>query len=134
VFWNTGAGQFDSDPSLTFGCGEATGVFDSCTVIIPYSLGSSGDFLASYAKNVFESFVQVDAVGFGTYPLSKDTSDSVYNYGNVFVRFTQTPATPAVPEPSTWAMMLLGFGAIGFAARRRRAQAVAFHSFAGGEA
>jgi opacity protein-like surface antigen len=26
----------------------------------------------------------------------------------------------AVPEPSTWAMMLLGFGAIGFATRRRR--------------
>ncbi|WP_338502854.1 choice-of-anchor P family protein [Sphingomonas kaistensis] len=26
----------------------------------------------------------------------------------------------AVPEPSTWAMMLLGFGAIGFAMRRRR--------------
>jgi len=28
----------------------------------------------------------------------------------------------AVPEPATWAMMLLGFGAIGFAARRRRQQ------------
>ena len=27
----------------------------------------------------------------------------------------------AVPEPSTWAMMLLGFGAVGFAMRRRRA-------------
>ncbi len=26
----------------------------------------------------------------------------------------------AVPEPSTWAMMLLGFGAVGFAMRRRR--------------
>lgn len=26
----------------------------------------------------------------------------------------------AVPEPATWAMMLLGFGAIGFALRRRR--------------
>ncbi len=26
----------------------------------------------------------------------------------------------AVPEPSTWAMMLLGFGAIGFSIRRRR--------------
>ena len=27
-----------------------------------------------------------------------------------------------VPEPATWAMMLLGFGAVGFAMRRRRMQ------------
>jgi hypothetical protein len=27
--------------------------------------------------------------------------------------------TTGVPEPSTWAMMLLGFGAIGFSFRRR---------------
>jgi hypothetical protein len=33
---------------------------------------------------------------------------------------TTTVPTTAVPEPATWAMMLLGFGAIGFAARRRR--------------
>jgi hypothetical protein len=26
----------------------------------------------------------------------------------------------AVPEPSTWAMMLIGFGAIGFAVRRQK--------------
>lgn len=31
----------------------------------------------------------------------------------------------AVPEPSTWAMMLLGFGAIGMATRRRRHTALA---------
>ena len=29
-------------------------------------------------------------------------------------------AVAAVPEPGTWAMMLLGFGAVGFAVRRRR--------------
>ena len=28
--------------------------------------------------------------------------------------------TGGVPEPSTWAMMLLGFGAIGFTIRRRK--------------
>ena len=30
------------------------------------------------------------------------------------------PLANAVPEPATWMMMLLGFGAVGFAARRRR--------------
>lgn len=31
------------------------------------------------------------------------------------------PITHGVPEPSTWAMMLMGFGAMGLAMRRRRA-------------
>lgn len=30
-------------------------------------------------------------------------------------------ATPAVPEPATWGMMLIGFGAIGASMRRRKA-------------
>lgn len=36
----------------------------------------------------------------------------------------------AVPEASTWAMMLVGFGALGFAMRRRRAQQHVKVSFA----
>ena len=35
-------------------------------------------------------------------------------------------AAPAVPEPATWGMMLLGFGMIGFAARRRQKLEVKF--------
>ena len=31
----------------------------------------------------------------------------------------------AVPEPVTWGMMLLGFGVVGFAMRRRRQPALA---------
>ena len=34
------------------------------------------------------------------------------------------PATAGVPEPATWAMMLMGFGAVGFAIRRRRGAAM----------
>lgn len=39
--------------------------------------------------------------------------------GNVTVR-----AVPAVPEPGTWAMMLLGFGATGLMMRRRNRRTV----------
>lgn len=34
--------------------------------------------------------------------------------------YSGTLSSTAVPEPTTWAMMLVGFGAIGFAMRRRR--------------
>jgi hypothetical protein len=33
---------------------------------------------------------------------------------------------PAIPEPATWALMLAGFGAVGYAMRRRRNVAVSF--------
>jgi hypothetical protein len=36
-----------------------------------------------------------------------------------------TVATGAVPEPATWAMMILGFGGVGAAFRRRRTFAIA---------
>jgi hypothetical protein len=39
------------------------------------------------------------------------------NHDDLIIRAT---LSPAVPEPATWAMMLIGFGAIGFALRRRR--------------
>jgi hypothetical protein len=32
--------------------------------------------------------------------------------------------TPAIPEPMTWALMLIGFGAMGFVMRRRKSQEV----------
>ncbi len=35
-----------------------------------------------------------------------------------------SPVAAAVPEPASWAMMIVGFGAVGFAMRRRRKMAV----------
>jgi len=34
-----------------------------------------------------------------------------------------TPLIPAVPEPATWMLLLLGFGAVGLTIRQRRAEA-----------
>jgi hypothetical protein len=39
---------------------------------------------------------------------------------NTQITITQTSAPPEVPEPGTWAMLLLGFGGIGFVMRRRK--------------
>jgi hypothetical protein len=38
------------------------------------------------------------------------------------ITYTYTPAGPPVPEPSTWAMMLVGFAGLGYAAVRRKGQ------------
>ena len=38
-----------------------------------------------------------------------------------FLRLDINGGAGAVPEPSTWAMMLLGFGAVGFSMRRKKA-------------
>lgn len=48
-------------------------------------------------------------------------SFSSYNYetGASFAYVAQLDAISAVPEPATWAMMILGFAAIGFTAYRR---------------
>jgi hypothetical protein len=42
-----------------------------------------------------------------------------HNSENPGFEGTVTAVTAAVPEPSTWAMMLLGFGGVGFMAYRR---------------
>jgi hypothetical protein len=34
--------------------------------------------------------------------------------------FTSPSTVPGVPEPSTWAMMIIGFAGVGFMAYRRR--------------
>jgi hypothetical protein len=42
------------------------------------------------------------------------------NYDLAFRTFSDSAFTGAVPEPSTWAMMVLGFAGVGFMAYRRR--------------
>ena len=58
----------------------------------------------------------------GTYvafeDLPKAGSDNNY-FDDTFV-FTNVAVTPSVPEPGTWAMMLLGFAGLGFAFRQSR--------------
>jgi hypothetical protein len=55
---------------------------------------------------------------FGTEGASSITLDNVQGFSNAALYTTGTP--PAVPEPATWGMMLMGFGVAGYAMRKRR--------------
>jgi hypothetical protein len=66
------------------------------------------------------SFANVSATGF----LDGFDYDVIYDYAQNFVQVRindagMAPTAPAVPEPQSWAMMLMGFGVIGYAMRRR---------------
>ena len=62
----------------------------------------------------------------GLYATFGDTSAYVQDWaiGSQYRNFAFR--VDAVPEPATWAMMLIGFGAIGMAMRRRRTVRVSF--------
>lgn len=50
-----------------------------------------------------------------------DAADTVVASGQLDARATNVASAvlPAVPEPATWAMMMVGFGVLGFGLRRR---------------
>jgi hypothetical protein len=86
--------------------------------------GSNGPDLGETSGGQFIlAFLGADP---GTVALSNATvryqSTGVTGQGSAIGRPT-TP--PVVPEPATWAMMLFGFGAAGFALRRRRRTSIA---------
>jgi hypothetical protein len=115
VFVDGPSGNFGSDPWLTYGCNDLR----YCDVLIPYGFTNGwGDNAA------VENWAPGGVDTYGSCPECFGTSfDS--NMGNddtiVWAKFAPGAPVPVagVPEPSTWALMLLGFGAIGAAIRSR---------------
>ncbi len=60
---------------------------------------------------------------FGTDQLASLATLFLVDENGHFSEVTVTPITAAVPEPSTWAMMVLGFAGLGFLAHRRKNRA-----------
>jgi hypothetical protein len=101
---------YSSAPELTAGCENK----ELCLIQIPYGL-FPGTSLVNQ-RSAFNLSIGSDTTGNGAFDSDFDTT--------AFDHFTYAVFTPsqsdAVPEPATWAMMLMGFGAVGFALRRRR--------------
>lgn len=89
--------------------------------------GISGDYIVPEADLAFfarSTPVQIAALGGTTGSVSVAGGGVLLQARETGTfaggRITFLIADIAVPEPATWAMMLIGFGAVGFAMRRRR--------------
>lgn len=86
--------------------------FDSVQGVTGQGIGTKafGIFLPRglQAGDVFKS--RVLYLGFDDQPQNADD-----NHDDIIIR-----VTAAIPEPATWAMMIAGFGLVGFAVRRQR--------------
>jgi hypothetical protein len=61
----------------------------------------------------------ISATPFGTSSHGMDMTGSI-GIDTAGGNGSDTPPMPAIPEPSTWAMMVLGFAGLGLMAYRRR--------------
>jgi PEP-CTERM motif len=98
------------------------GIFD-----LDFGLGSTILFSQSVNTTVGNgtpwTFVSFTAPTTGSYQVTA----RIANIGDSIVpSYILLDAVDAVPEPGTWMLMLLGFGAIGFSMRRRKNVRVSF--------
>jgi len=104
-------GVFDTNPKLVNGCTSGS----ECDILIPYGMGSSpsGVFVLTAAalNNKTDS---KDAI-----KLMQVSRTSQQEYA-IFAAPVQQPNPTAVPEPSTWLLMIAGFALAGAGLRRRK--------------
>lgn len=116
---NVAANTFDlGEFSFDFGAGNVmlgtySGVLNFVSPGV-YAI-SQTHFVTGGTGNFFQASGSFGSSGFLTFPNGRPT---------VTQEFSGSLSLPAVPEPATWLMLILGFGAVGGALRGRTRQAV----------
>jgi PEP-CTERM motif len=119
--------------SLTWTPGSPIGPFGAMLALVLASPIPASQGFMSATPETIDIDLNGAAAGFAIGPgpqqerlVASDSSDGgSFTGGGVLggtVTYTFTPAVPTVPEPSTWAMMLIGFVGLGYAAFRRKAR------------
>jgi hypothetical protein len=85
-------------------------LFQSADFLSPFSVSGDSPYTAGEPIEAF----------FGGGTNSNDDGSQSIAFGGDLIPSTLRIRSSAVPEPATWAMMLIGIGAVGLAARRRK--------------
>ena len=122
AFMNAGGsvfltGENANFPAVNASINAALTVFGSAMSIINDTVGTG----FATATIVTNNAATAGTAGFQYAAPSRVSGGTVLYATNTGVAFLamENTAVAGVPEPATWAMMLAGFGAIGFALRRR---------------
>jgi hypothetical protein len=107
VLVDSADGNFDSHPELTAGCSSSL----ECLTLIPYA--SSAE-LVWYVSPINTPALFPLQLRNSVISRAMNTSASPTMTFAIF-----SPSSSPVPEPAAWAMMLVGFGAVGYSMRRR---------------
>lgn len=101
---------------LTSGGSTDPGPFGHYTGETSILIPESDPFL--YISQLFGTgwYLFTNTGEYGSYPLSRPTGTLTLTLADFGEPWTVTP----VPEASTWAMMIIGFGGLGYMAHRRR--------------
>jgi hypothetical protein len=121
INFTTAVTAFSLDLSTFSGAGPNAAVYG-----YDVTVGTGqGDFAVTTLDRPNMAFFGATSdTGFTSITLNAGSSSVFFNFDNLTLA-TAIPAAAGVPEPASWAMMLGGFGLVGGAMRRRRAQ-VAF--------
>ena len=116
---NGGKIDFEIDPNdhggflwstVVFGSGDSVSINDA-DIVLNFLNGASPTQFIADGLDTFDTFFRVQNPGGGDLPLSSELDlDTV---------FSNVTVTVNVPEPSTWALVVLGFAGLGFAGYRR---------------
>jgi hypothetical protein len=107
-------GQNVTNNAIFLGSDETADIFDF-SYTPPLDITQSFGPLAGGEPFALDQFVNIETSG-GLLTVTRATG----------IRFMgEVGEAPAIPEPATWAMLIIGFGVVGMAARRRTAQPAA---------
>jgi hypothetical protein len=123
-FWLAGSAGMDTSPQTIFFTQPDGRVTDVLNYVYSVAGGAGQNFLnlfgyvVSAETPVTVAQLEVD----GIVPTGFASASGQFNFPNTDITST---FQPGVPEPSTWAMMLVGFAGLGFAGYRASRKSVA---------